>query len=226
MITEAIILGGGLARRMGNSEHAKWFTPLGNGKMTIAGYQLNWLKKNGIERIHVTLSSRFHLPRDCPKGYKVIWEPEPIGDEGGLKNAMQYVESDDVLVVNCDVLTDLDISALVSPTMVAVHPRSPWGVLEIAPEAIQENILWQKDGHRWQLTEKPVLDIWINAGIYLLPKAIKEELVDDGEIARHILPKLLADKRLNVLYYEGIWHAVETLKDADDEKINRLIIGT
>jgi len=211
-IREAIILAGGLGKRMGDSKLPKWLTPI-KTDITIAYYQLGWLEKQGIEKIYVTINKHFSpLSFACGWKHQIIWEEELNGDEGSLKGALNHVESKDLLIINCDILTDLDLAKLpTAPALVVVHPRAPWGVLKETP--IHEYIIYS-------IKEKPVLPLWVSSGIYCFPKAIKDELVDNGMLAENIIPKLLKEGRMNVFKHRGLWHAIETPKDVEEaEKI-------
>ena len=213
---EAIILAGGLARRMGDNSFPKWLTPVGNA--TIAEIQLVWLRANGITKVLCTLNERYRIPEFSPFSWSglqlgFLWEKEPVGDEGGLNAALEYAEDEVVLVVNGDVLTDLPLSRLPPPpAMVVVHPRAPWGVVQ--------QIVYP-DGH-WRglpthaIAEKPLLSIWVNSGIYCFPRSIRGELVSRGNLAHNILPKLLGEGQLKVVPHEGLWLAIETVKDAEE----------
>ena len=207
-IREAIILGGGLGKRMGDSKLPKWLTSI-KADITIAFYQLSWLEKQGIEKVYVTMNKRFSpLSFAWEWKHQIIWEEELNGDEGSLKGALNHVKSKDLLIINCDILTDLDLAKLpAAPALVVVHPRAPWGVLKETP--IHSS---------YSIEEKPVLPLWVSSGIYRFPKAIKDELVDNGMLAENIIPKLLKEGRMNVFKHEGLWHAIETPKDVEEAK--------
>lgn len=212
-MNEAIILAGGLGKRMGSNQ-PKWLTPIGG--TTIAGYQTEWLMSQGIKRLYITINKQFtHIRyRYVLREHEVIiWEDELSGDEGSLKGALDYLEGDDALVINCDILTDLDLSLLPpAPALVVVHPRAPWGVLSELVHGDNMTIRYPD----WALEEKPILPIWVSSGIYYFPKSIRDELVDNGMLAENIIPKLLKEGRLNIYKHEGLWHAIETPKDVEE----------
>ena len=200
---QAIILAGGLGERLYplTGVKPKWLLPLGDG--TIADYQLEWLKKNGIEEVFVTVNRNHALITEnypYPEGIKIkfIHEKNPVGDEGGLKRALDYVQADKVFVVNCDIITDLPLAEMLSaPSIALVHPRSSWGVF----------------GDDGTFEEYPILPIWVSAGIYSFPRSIRHELVDEGKLALNIIPKLIRDGRMSFFRYGGSWQSIETIKD-------------
>lgn len=205
---QAIILAGGLGERLYplTESKPKWLLPLGNG--TIADYQLSWLKENGIDEVFVTVNKRhsaaverFVERRDSVLVF--IYEENPVGDEGGLKNALSLIDSDEVFVLNCDIITDLPLRAFLltsSPSMVLVHPRSPWGV-------------FTDDG---RFEEKPRLNIWVSGGIYKFGRSIRDELVDDGSLARNIISKLIREDKMYFYTHSGLWVGIETSKDLNE----------
>jgi len=205
-MAQAIILAGGLGQRLYplTKDRPKWLLSLGD--KTIADYQLEWLKENGISEAIVTLNKKHALVAETypyPEGINanLIYEDESLGDEGGLKKALDYIKQDEVWIVNCDVITNFPLTVNVeAPALVLVHPKSPWGI-------------YYDNG---TFEEKPILkELWINGGIYKFPKSIKEELVDKGNLALNILPKLIREKRLKLIKFEGQWMGIETYKDLE-----------
>lgn len=199
---QAIILAGGLGQRLYplTKDIPKWLLEIGSA--TIANYQLDWLKRNDIESVLVTLSKGFvntAKSRPYNDGIDISFVPEerPVGDEGGLKRALEYINGSEVYVVNCDVLTDLPLKMIPAPGIALVHPRAPWGV-------------YYDDG---VFEEYPILPIWVSAGIYKFPRAIRDELVDEGKLANNIVPKLIKEGRMSFFKYSGRWRSIETHKD-------------
>ena len=124
-------------------------------------------------------------------------ETEPLGTGGGVRNAADLV-SGLVVVLNGDVLTDVDLSAMLrfhtqrlsraTIFLTRVEDPSPYGLVEVAG-----------DGRVTGFVEKPSVAQCtadtINAGIYLLDAALLAR-IQPGRIAsmeREFFPGLLAD---------------------------------
>ena len=124
-------------------------------------------------------------------------EAEPLGTAGGVRNAADLV-SDLVVVLNGDVLTDVDLSAMLrfhaqrgaraTIFLTRVEDPSPYGLVEVAG-----------DGRVTGFVEKPsaaqrTADT-VNAGIYVLDGALLAR-IPPGRVAsmeREFFPGLLAD---------------------------------
>jgi NDP-sugar pyrophosphorylase family protein len=204
---KVLILGGGQGERLYplTLEKPKWLVKLDDGT-SIADRQLTWLKAQGVSKVAVTLARSFKdrvldmLPLEkLGVAIEVIFEDAPCGDEGSVKRVLCETNSPSVLVINCDVLTDLPLRLLGQPPeLVLVHPRAPWGVLK------------EEDG---SFEEYPVLSIWVSSGIYHFPTSIRNQLVDSGKLAENIIPKLIKQRQLNFIKYPGSWRSIETIKD-------------
>jgi mannose-1-phosphate guanylyltransferase len=125
-------------------------------------------------------------------------ETEPLGTAGGVRNAIDLVGGRLVVVLNGDVLTDADLSA-----MIAFHERrdaaatidlfpvpdpTPYGLVELA-----------EAGRVRRFIEKPdpalVTTNTINAGIYVLDRALLERIPEGRAVSieREFFPGLLTD---------------------------------
>ncbi|MFN2544843.1 MAG: sugar phosphate nucleotidyltransferase [Actinomycetota bacterium] len=103
-----------------------------------------------------------------------ITEAEPLGTAGAIVNALRHLGDEAFLVLNGDVLTDLDLTALVSfhreraavatIALTPVEDARPYGLVET-----------ETDGRVLEFREKPseVVGGNINAGTYVLePRAL------------------------------------------------------
>jgi mannose-1-phosphate guanylyltransferase len=126
-----------------------------------------------------------------------VTEDEPLGTCGAIKNVERHLGSDPVIVCNGDILTDLDLSALVeyhlskgaavTITLTPVEDPTAYGLVPL-----------DDDGRIIKFLEKPswdqVVTNMINAGTYVLDPRVLE-LVPPGEnysFERQLFPDLLA----------------------------------
>ncbi|MFI5203710.1 MAG: sugar phosphate nucleotidyltransferase [Flavobacteriales bacterium] len=151
----------------------------------IIEYNIDNLCKHGINTFHVSLGY-LHEQIDAylknkivsPLQLEVVLEKSPLGTAGSLSLMKNWV-NDYILMMNCDLLTNVDFSVLYkkaissgADVVMATIPYNvdvPYGVIKISEgEEVME------------LSEKPQLVYQVNAGIYLFKKDLLS-LVPAGE---------------------------------------------
>ena len=85
--------------------------------------------------------------------------------------------------------------------ILAVPLRSPYGILDLEQSRVVA------------FREKPVLDHWINGGIYALSEQALELFPDEGDHEDSTLPDLALRGRLSALRFAGAWRSIDSLKD-------------
>jgi mannose-1-phosphate guanylyltransferase len=126
----------------------------------------------------------------------VTWvpEPNPLGTGGAVANAAQGLD-ETFLVLNGDILTDLDLSALLA------HHRAAGAAATIALDAVDDArpyglVKLDDEGHVREFVEKPADEVpgLVNAGTYVLePGAIQGVAIDRPvSIEREVFPGLIA----------------------------------
>ncbi len=129
-------------------------------------------------------------------------EPEPLDTAGAVAFAARNAGIDSsFLVVNGDVLTDLDVSAMVEShhrrgaeatiSLAVVPDPSAFGLVEIDPD----------DGRVRRFLEKPALPIagagQVNAGTYVLEPSVLDRIPPGRvSIERHVFPALVETQSL------------------------------
>lgn len=215
---DAVVLVGGFGTRLRplTLSTPKQMLPVGDRSM------LEWVVGNlgerGIDRVVLALGYRpdvflaAHPDGTCagvPLHYAV--EPEPLGTAGAIRFAAASAGIDGTfVVVNGDVLTDLDVAAMVEAhrstaatgtlALHAVGDPSAFGVVDLAG-----------DGRVRAFVEKPAAgrepSNLINAGTYVLEPDVLD-LIPDGRavsIEREIFPDLALDGRLRGVVDDGYW---------------------
>ena len=204
---DAIILAGGKGNRM-EYDLPKPLVQV-RGK-SILVHQLDYLTKfKEIDRIILSLGHRADEIIDfIKKDYSAFKIPiefsvekEPIGTGGAIKLALKNLaQSEFVLVLNCDDITDINISDFCTRnenTICVAHPRLPFGLVE------------EKNGFA-MFREKPVLEEWVNIGWYLFNKnELLEALPDAGSLEYDVFPKI----NLRIYKHTGFWRTLNTKKD-------------
>ncbi len=138
---------------------------------------------------------------------------ETLVGERILRCAKYVPESDkDFMVTYGDGVSDVSIDKLVefhkqqktAGTLTGVHPRSRYGMLELAGRSFVTNI-----------KEKPVLSDWINGG-FMIFKREAFKYLRRGEMEHPALRRLAKKKQLSIFKHEGFWFSVDTYKELED----------
>lgn len=118
-------------------------------------------------------------------------EREPLGTAGALRNALPLLESDQVLVLNGDSFCETDLAAFWR----AHHERNAAGsivVREIADTRQSGRVSFDVNGAVTSFVEKGASTGpgWINAGIYLLGRALLEGIPAERSVSleREVFP--------------------------------------
>jgi mannose-1-phosphate guanylyltransferase len=180
---------------------------------------LDHLARHGVEEAVLSSSylesefSSFLEERAGPP--RVVWvtEPQPLGTCGAVAGARHLLDGT-FLVVNGDVLTDLDLSALVA----SHHERGALATIALAPvdDARPYGLVDREaDGRVVAFREKPPDPVpgTINAGTYVLePSAL--DGVPEGvavSIERETFPELIAaGEPVYSFVWPGYWRDLGT----------------
>jgi len=217
---KAVILAGGLGRRLRplTDDTPKPLLKV-SGKPIIVR-QIEWLKKHGIDEIIICagyLREKIikELGNGCKYDVKIgyVVEDQPLGTGGAIKNTEIFLKNEmGFYILNGDVLTNLDPNELRSigekyiGSIALVHLKSPYGIVEIRGEEIV------------RFREKPLIkEYWINAGIYYFKPQIFKYLPDRGDIEKETFPILAKRGLLKAVKYENVfWKSIDTHKDLQE----------
>jgi mannose-1-phosphate guanylyltransferase len=167
-------------------------------------YMVDWLARHGVDDIVMASGFLAAGVRDVlgeggdggPR-LRYVEEPETRGTAGAIKFAERFLE-DRFIALNGDVLTDLDLSALIelheerdATATLALYPvddPSAYGLVRRA-----------EDGEITEFLEKPEPDQIntdeISAGAYVLERSVLELIPEDREVSieREVFPKLVGE---------------------------------
>lgn len=213
---EALVLAGGKAERLGDAAQGlpKPLVPVGG--LPLAAYGVARLVDCGVSRVVIAcragdeeafLTALSGLGADV----EAVGEDEPLGRGGGLRLAATRRQEDGpVLALNGDELLDVDFRALLreheasgaAGSIVVAQVRSPFGVVEV-----------EGDGTITGFREAPVLEHWVNSGVYVLGEEAIALLPEKGDHEQSTFPQLASERRLHAHRHEGVWLTVNTPKD-------------
>src|SRR3954462_1127243 len=181
------------------------------------------LKEHGFDDIVVTVAFLANTIRNyfgdgSEFGVRMVYATEetPLGTAGSVRNAMQHL-TERFLVISGDVLTDIDLSAIVK-----FHEEK--GALATIGLAHVENplefgiVITKEDGSIERFLEKPtwgqVFSDTINTGIFVLEPEIFDYIEADQPVdfSSEVFPALLEEgKPLYGAVATGYWEDVGTL---------------
>jgi NDP-sugar pyrophosphorylase family protein len=213
---EALLLAGGKAERLGEAAQGlpKPLVPVAG--FPLAEYTVARLVAAGVPRVLVACragqeDSLVNALGGLGAEIVPVGEQEPLGRGGGLKlAAARRNESGSLLALNGDELLDVDFAALLAEhehsgaaaTIVCAQVRSPFGVVDL-----------QDDGTVSGFREAPLLEQWVNSGVYVLGDEALERLPDKGDHEHSTFPELAQEGKLRGFRHTGVWLTVNTPKD-------------
>jgi mannose-1-phosphate guanylyltransferase / phosphomannomutase len=220
---KAVIMAGGEGTRLRplTSNQPKPMMPIANRPMMEHIVEL--LKRHEFDEIVVTVAFqanaiRTYFGNGSEFGVRMVYATEetPLGTAGSVRNAMEELD-EPFLVISGDVLTDLDLGAIVD------FHREKKAMATIALKAMENPlefgiVITRDDGSIERFLEKPtwgqVFSDTINTGIYVLQPEIFDYIEPDKSVdfSSDVFPRLLDDGMPAFGYVaEGYWEDVGTL---------------
>ena len=184
---------------------------------------LDWLRGHGVTDVILTThylpdAIADHFGDGSRHGVRLtcLQEEEPLGTGGAIKNA-EHLLHDTFLVLNGDILTDIDLSAMIAYhrdqgaqatlALTWVDDPTPFGAVETSP-----------DGRIHCFREKPkpeeVTTHYINAGVYVFEPALFQEMPSGVfSVERDLYPRLVG-KGVPLFGYhtQGYWLDIGTVE--------------
>lgn len=213
---EALLLAGGKAERLGEAAQGlpKPLVPVAG--FPLAEYSVARLVDAGVTRVIVACRAgqeEAFVNALAGLGAEIdpVGEPEPLGRGGGLRlAASRRREEGTVLALNGDELLDVDLPALLdehersgaAATIVVAQVRSPFGVVAL-----------EEDGRVTGFREAPLLDDWVNTGVYAVGPEALDRLPERGDHEQSTFPELAGEGKLRGFRHRGVWLTVNTPKD-------------
>jgi NDP-sugar pyrophosphorylase family protein len=202
---DAVVLCGGAGLRL------KEITGAGPKSMaSVAGRPflellLRQLRRHGFERVILAVGYQQELIRaqlgESSHGLRVVYSAEasPLGTGGALRQAVDSMESDTVLVMNGDSYTDADLQGLVRE-----HASSQADATVVVVPADGRNdcgsVRIDSEGRVERFDEKQNLDRmrYLNAGIYMVSRRLLSELASGVPVSLEqvVFPRWLAEGKL------------------------------
>ena len=189
---DAVLMAGGKGERLRPLTLETPKPLLKIGDKAIIDRNIDNLIEYGIRHISVTVNYLKeqlinHYEKPKPSGVKVdcVAEKQFFGTIGALKLVKEF-HNDTILVMNSDLLTDIDFE--------------DYGIFELEGRKIKS------------VSEKPVYNLYANAGIYLLKKETLNYIPDKKIFNATDLIDILAANNQTVVRYplSGLWIDIGT----------------
>jgi len=213
-----MILAGGYGKRLKpvTEDLPKPLVEIGEG-YTIMDKQLFSFKSAEIGEVylltgylHEKIEERYG---DEYKGVKLhyIEEEKPLGTLNAIRSGLKE-SGGDVIVSNGDIVSDVGLKRMLDKTSPSGYPvsvfitkmRSPYGVVEIDGDRIKS------------FKEKPLLDYYINGGIYYIGEEGAEVFskFDSGDVEDTVFPELARKGELGLYIEDDVfWAAIDTPRE-------------
>lgn len=189
------------------------------GDKAIIDRNIDALAENGIRHISVTVNYLKeqlikHYAEPIKAGFKVncVSEQQFLGTIGALTLIRDF-HNDTVLVMNSDLFTDIDYEdfflhfqendAMMSAAAIPYTISIPYGIFELEGRNVRG------------IAEKPVYNLYANAGIYLLKKEALR-YIPEGKVfnATDLIDTLAADRQRVIRYpLTRLWIDIGTIEE-------------
>jgi D-glycero-alpha-D-manno-heptose 1-phosphate guanylyltransferase len=171
---KAIVLAGGLGTRLARvtRDIPKPMAPIGS--RPFLAYLLDYLQEQGIEEIVLAVSYKWEVIqqyfgseyRGIPLSYSV--EGKPLGTGGAIRQALQSIADDEVVVLNGDTLFCIDLKSMETNHM-SCGTHLSIGLKQVVDSGRFGNVEVSANGVISSFKEKSTGDGgWINGGVYIL----------------------------------------------------------
>jgi len=214
--TEAIILAGGNAERLGAAARGRPKPLVEVAGRPLVSYQIDSLAKAGVERVLLSCAagSGDAFTRELngvPVEVVPVEEEEPLGRGGGLRHAAAARRrTGEVYALNGDELVSIDYAGLLArhreaaatATIAVARPRSPFGVVELTAGDLVSGF-----------DEGAEAPWWVSCGVYVLGEEAVRRLPERGDHETETFPLLASEGALAAFRYDGAWLTVNTPKD-------------
>lgn len=213
---DAVLMAGGKGLRLRPLTLDRPKPLLEIGGQAIIDRNVNELIANGVRNVSVTVNylkeqliGHYRTPVTPDVKVNCVEEEEFLGTIGALTLVKEF-HNDTILVMNSDLITDIDFEdfyihfrehdAMMSAAAVPYTVTIPYGIFELDGRDIKG------------VSEKPIYNLYANAGIYLLKKQALE-YIPQGKVfnATDLIDTLVVSGQRVIRYpLTGLWIDVGT----------------
>ncbi len=232
---KAVIMAGGFGTRLRplTCNIPKPMVPMVNRPMML--HIVDLLRKHGFNDIisllyyhPAVIKNFFGEGKDFGINMQYMQAEADFGTAGSVRNALEKIGKDRVIIISGDVLTDFDLTA-------AIRFHEEKGadatlVLTRVPNPLQFGVvIVDEAGNITRFLEKPswgeVFSDTINTGIYILENHVVDMIPykEDFDFSKDLFPRMMLEgKKLCGYIAEGYWRDVGTLDEYHEASMDSL----
>ncbi|HPW45198.1 MAG TPA: nucleotidyltransferase family protein [bacterium] len=225
-IDSAVLLAAGLGTRL-SPLTLKTPKPLLNlDGCTLIDHQLRYLKKNGFKTVainihHLPEMIKNHVGDGSRYGLSILYSREThiLGTGGGIKKACGYLSSDNVLVLNSDILINLNLEKFVERHLLS-NAIATMALRKLLPGENYTGISVDTDGFVSSIGDGS----YSFTGIHIVGKTLLESLPPAGSescvISDGYKKILSGGGKIASAIHHGYWKDIGThasLKEAEED---------
>jgi len=140
----------------------------------------------------------------------IAYTGEETKKGGRLKMIERYLDDGPFMVTYGDGVSDVNISELIAchkekdvlATFTGVHPISRFATVKR-----------DQNGRIIDWHEKKPLEEYINAGFFVLERAVLDYIEKDVELEEEPMKRIAQEGKLNMYEHNGFWHCMDTYRD-------------
>ncbi len=152
------------------------------------------------------------------KGINLIYhiEKKPMGTLKAIKAGMDVADNGNTFMVrNGDIVADVNLKRMLqrhesnhySATLFVTKMRSPFGIVELGDDRVKS------------FREKPVLDYYINGGVYCMSRDLPFDDFEGGSVEQTIFPQIAESGKLGYYREDNVyWTLVNTVRDLEEAR--------
>lgn len=183
---------------------------------TILDKQVLQFKYAGVKdvvflcgHLHEKIKERFGDEWNGVKLHYLV-EDAPRGTLFAINNLFENFDVEHYIIRNGDVVADVNIKEMMAGhknkmSMYITPLISPYGVMELSGIHISG------------FKEKPRLDYFINAGIYIINQDIKDMFLryPEGDAEKLVFPQVASEGLMDAYREDVFWQSVDSIKDLE-----------
>jgi glucose-1-phosphate cytidylyltransferase len=193
--------------------HKEFILCLGHGAVAIKDFFLKYDQRVSSDFVLSGGGRQTHLLDRDIEDWKITFVDTGLHTNVGerLRRVREHLEGEEMFFANyADGLTDLDLNGYVE----SFQKRKKVACFVSVPAPHTFHIVHNDpEGHATKLEHVSESTVRINGGFFLLRKEIFEVLMPGEELIIEPFQRLMANKQLLAVPYNGFWRNMDTFKD-------------